>query len=798
MTTNTSPDRTGWDLVDPPGSAEEPEWGQAGGRAEQSPRSSWTGDDARDAWVQEPPTSTDELPEVATAPMVVDSPAEDASSLREATAAPQIASPTVAASRTGLASSRSDAPLSPAGTPTPAAPHGRLTTEATDAEATQPEATAAESTTAEAQWTVVGAEPVPSSEHQSQEGSAIPAAPAPSEGQRSGYPSAASRSALSPSVAARGSRSAGQRGRAADAPATGTVGEALDLFLDPLKRPRLALLGGVITLVLSVWALVALPVALRFGIDAATADGGAATTVLIPAGALAALALVQAVLRALASLALGRVGDRAGTLLRGRLLEHIHRLEPGTDTAASTSVLIDDVAELRDLVARSGPRLAVSALGLASLLSLAVAVEPYAAALVLLTAGAMLLLTRWSWARRRRAETAAAREDFALAQVADELLAGTGTVQTLGLQDWARTRADELGARARRSRAAARRAGALDAILTWLITGLGTGAALLIGGWRLDAGTMTVGEQAMIITDVLIGLALARQLIRHRHALRTAREASGRISAQLDRRPDLSDPKRPQEVGRVDGDLVFSSLTDHGPHRPRFAAVSLRIPAGQQVALLSEDGKEASALVAYLLREDEPDIGRVLLDRLDTRTFTRADLRRQVAIVDREPVLFTQTVRENIRLGRLGASDEEVHEAARRSGAHELIAGLLDGYDTVLTRGGADLGTAGRRRIAIARALLRDAPVLVLDHADEGLLPQERESVVRALDVLRSGRTVLIRSAQPATIRSADRVLCFADGDLLEDDAPAALGEDADSHLSSWLRGTAGALEPTA
>jgi ABC-type multidrug transport system fused ATPase/permease subunit len=234
--------------------------------------------------------------------------------------------------------------------------------------------------------------------------------------------------------------------------------------------------------------------------------------------------------------------------------------------------------------------------------------------------------------------------------------------------------------------------------------------------------------------------------------------------------------------------VVFSAITA-GPGRgPRFDGVSVVIPVGQRVALMDRSGAEASALLSYLLRFEQPETGRVLLDRYDTRSLSLADLRGALAVVQREPALFSETVRENVRAGRPGASDEEVAEAVRRSGADTLLDELPDGYDTLLTRRGAALADGRRRRLAIARALLRDAPVVLLDRADAELAPRERAEVLAALDALGEGRTVLLHSREPETVRGADRVLWFEDGRLVEDGDPRVLAEDPDSRLSAWLR----------
>ena len=582
----------------------------------------------------------------------------------------------------------------------------------------------------------------------------------------------------------------------------GTLSGALDVVAPHLRTHRPALIVGLTALVLSIWLLVAAPFPLKYSVDAAVAAAGAemptlaavgadpATSLLIAAGVLAAMVALQAAFRAVSVSALNRAGSRVATDLRSRLLSHLHRLSPGRDIDSldqTTPPLIDDVARLRDLVAHSGPRIAAGLLALASLLVVVLIVEPMAALIVVVTGGLYALVTRGSLRLVRKRDAAAEAEEAALADTADELLAATRTVQSYGLEDRAERGLTEIGARAGRSRAAARRARAIGDFLAELVAGLGVAAALLLGGWRMSAGTMSPGELTLVIAYVLIALVLIREVVRHSGTVKATVASGDRVGDLLAHRAGITEPGRTQPIDRVRGEIVFSAITAPGPRGALFDAVSLVIPAGQHVAMLDREGIETSALISYLQRFDQPETGRVLLDRYDTRAVPLADLRRQMAVVQREPALFTDTVRENIRVGHPEASDDEVTQAARRAGADEFITLLPEGYDTQLLRRGEDLSDGQRRRIAIARALLRDAPIVVLDGADADIAPTERDAVRSGLAALVDGRTALIHSRDPENILTTDRVLWFESGDLTEDGAPGQLAEDPDSWLSSWI-----------
>ena len=240
-------------------------------------------------------------------------------------------------------------------------------------------------------------------------------------------------------------------------------------------------------------------------------------------------------------------------------------------------------------------------------------------------------------------------------------------------------------------------------------------------------------------------------------------------------------------MGRVHGDIAFYKVTTKDGHgRELFKDLSLHIPAGQRVGLLGPSGAGKSTLAGYLLRLADVDSGAVLVDGHDTRRVTREDLRSNVSILLQESVLFATTVRENIRYGRLDATDEEVEDAARRAGAHEFIEALPEGYDSVLGNRGDTLSGGQRQRIAIARALVRNAPVVILDEATSGLDPASRALVESSLRELTRGRTTVAITHDLSTIQGLDRILWLDQGQIVEDGSPEELLADENSMLAQW------------
>ena len=202
--------------------------------------------------------------------------------------------------------------------------------------------------------------------------------------------------------------------------------------------------------------------------------------------------------------------------------------------------------------------------------------------------------------------------------------------------------------------------------------------------------------------------------------------------------------------------------------------VDLELRPGEMVALVGESGGGKSTLVSLLLRFAEPTSGRIVVGGNDLATLDAAAWRRRLAFVPQTPTLFRGTVADNIRLGDPAASDERVHTAAALAGADDFVAALPLGYETVVGDGGRGLSTGQRRRLALARAFLRDAPLVVLDEPTADLDPTSAALVGEAIERLRVGRTVLLVAHRPELSARADRLVVLEGGRILEPTAEAA------------------------
>ncbi len=303
----------------------------------------------------------------------------------------------------------------------------------------------------------------------------------------------------------------------------------------------------------------------------------------------------------------------------------------------------------------------------------------------------------------------------------------------------------------------------------WLIN-LGTILILWFGGQMVLRGEATLGEVVAFNSYfVLLGMP-ARQLVWLVNAAGEAAAGARRIFEVLDTQPEIQSPPRALRLHPIQGRITFEHVFFRYPGEPHDALqdIHIDIPPNTVVALIGPTGSGKTTLVSLIPRFYDPTRGRVLIDGHDLRTLELTTLRRQIGMVLQTSLLFSTTIRENIAYGRPDATEEEIIAAAKAAQAHEFIMRMPQGYDTVVGERGVTLSGGQRQRIAIARALLMDPRILILDDATSSVDTETEHLILQALFRLMQGRTTFIIAQRVATVKHADLILVMEKGRIVQ------------------------------
>lgn len=495
----------------------------------------------------------------------------------------------------------------------------------------------------------------------------------------------------------------------------------------------------------------------------------------------AAFALLLAVSLALALATAARfffasmLGEKVVADLRNRLYGHLVGLDQafyeGTRSGELVSRLTADTELLRSVVGSTmsvALRSTITVLGSVVLL---VVTSPHLAAYTLVGIP-LFVLPLVVGGRRLQKISRQSQDRVADANtLATETLGAIRTVQAHAREPYERSR---FAAAVASAVATARRRIGMQALVTAVAISLIFGAITLVlwsGAHDVIDGRMSPGTLAQFMLYALLGGGSIGALAETWNELQKAAGGMGRIGELLEERADIVAPAQPQALPQpIRGELRFENVSFHYPSRPDAPALadfSLQVSPGETVALVGPSGAGKSTVFALLLRFHDPQAGDITLDGIDVRALDPAALREAIALVPQSPTIFAASARDNIRYGRLQASDAEVEAAAASAEAREFLDELPHGYDEQLGERGARLSGGQQQRIAIARALLKDSPVLLLDEATSALDAQSERAVQTALEHLMAGRTTLVIAHRLATVLKADRIVVMDRGRII-------------------------------
>jgi len=311
-------------------------------------------------------------------------------------------------------------------------------------------------------------------------------------------------------------------------------------------------------------------------------------------------------------------------------------------------------------------------------------------------------------------------------------------------------------------------------LLVGLTTALGTGAVLFIGVRHVQANLLTLGQLLMAVTYLGQLYEPLKTVSKKAATLQSYLASAERAFALLDQQPEV--PERPdaRPLERARGALEFRGVSfAYGPDRPVLHDVSCVIPPGTRLGIVGATGAGKTTLISLLTRFYDPQQGAILLDGTDLREYRLTDLRRQFAVVLQEAVLFSTSIAENIAYAAPGATRQQIVAAAQAANAHEFIERLPQGYETEVGERGVKLSGGQRQRIALARAFLKDSPVLILDEPTSSVDAKTESAIVEALERLKQGRTVIVISHRSTTLAGCSAFLTVDGGRVVAQTTPA-------------------------
>jgi len=389
-------------------------------------------------------------------------------------------------------------------------------------------------------------------------------------------------------------------------------------------------------------------------------------------------------------------------------------------------------------------------------------------ALIALAVGPVLLVLSNRFGRYVRARWHLQKElESSVNSVLQEVLTGLRVVKAFGQERREEARYLDRAGREVRANLAVVRAQAVFYTLTALVIAVGTAASLWIGVRNVQAGALSIGGLTLVMAYLAQLYGPLETLTHKISELQGSLAGAERAFALLDEVVEVQDRPDARPLGRARGDIELRDVGfSYVAGTPVLQGAGIAVPAGTRVGIVGRTGAGKTTLVNLLTRFHDPDSGQLLLDGVDMRDWKLEDLRKQFAIVLQEPVLFSTTVAENISYGRPDATAAEIAAAAKAANAHEFIAALPEGYDTQVGERGMMLSGGQRQRIALARAFLKDAPILILDEPTSSVDLKTEATIIQAMERLMAGRTCFIVAHRLDTLRHCDVIYAVQDGGL--------------------------------
>ncbi|MFC2071693.1 ABC transporter ATP-binding protein [Chloroflexota bacterium] len=543
----------------------------------------------------------------------------------------------------------------------------------------------------------------------------------------------------------------------------------LPKYLAPVKG-WLAL--GVVGEVIRALAQLAIPYLVVIAIDRFIQTGNLGGLNLIVIAFVAAALLTWGG-QYLATLYLAYAGQSILFRMRTEMFDHLHRLSLGffdhNKVGKLMSRVQNDVNQLQELLSHGVLNIITSTLTLVGIVAVMIIMNPRLALLTLTVVPAMGIgVIIWQKYARR----AFIRVRRAIAEVNDQLqenISGVRVVQNLSREDVSAGQFYNVNKAHLDANISAVRLQALMMPTVQIMTGIAYSLVIIFGGYQVMAGTMGVGVILGFLLYVQRFFDPVLELAMMYTELQRSMASGARIFELLDLEPEINDSPQSIEMPPIKGGIRFNHISlAYEPDVEVLHDVDLTVKPGETVAIVGRTGAGKSSLVNLSARFYEVDKGDITVDGYNVSSVTQQSLRNQIGIVPQDPFLFSGSIEDNIRYGRLEASHEEVIKAAKTAGAHDFITRLEHGYDTLVGERGGNLSAGQRQLVCLARAILANPPILILDEATSSVDTNTERIMQRSLRQVGRGRTCLIIAHRLSTVTHADRIVALEQGRIVE------------------------------
>jgi ATP-binding cassette subfamily B protein len=514
-----------------------------------------------------------------------------------------------------------------------------------------------------------------------------------------------------------------------------------------------------------------LPGALVAVLPAATRS---TTAALLLAGGLAVAVALLVHLQALGSWLLQTyTGERLALDFRGQLFAHVQRLSLSyhdtKGTTDSTYRIQYDAPAIQWILVNGVTTFVTAGLTLVGMILVTARIDRQLAVIALAVAPVLFLLAKASRQRLRNGWYEVKEQQSEAMSVVQETLSAMRVVKAFGQEDREQKRFMHHASRSMWGQVHLAFIEGGFELLVGLTLGLGTAAVLWVGVTHVRSGVITLGELLMVMAYLAQLFSPLQTMSKKVAELQSTLAGAERAFALLDQVPDVAERHEARPIARAAGAVAFRGVSfaydrDHSVLHD----ISFELEPGTRVGIVGTTGAGKTTLVSLLTRFYDPTAGQILLDGVDLREYRLADLRSQFALVLQEPVLFSTSITENIAYALPGAGEREIVDAARRANAHEFISRLPQGYDTQVGDRGLRLSGGERQRISLARAFLKDAPVLILDEPTSSVDVKTETGILDAMERLMQGRTTLVIAHRGSTLRHCETILRIEEGRLAD------------------------------